>query len=519
MKRIAKILIGILLCCAIGNIGVTLAAEPAAISTEPNFWELIKQKKISIDFKNADLDDSLRLLSQQNNINFYIVHKARGKKINFYFKDVPLEEVLNSILTNSGFSYQVFPAKNVIEIKASDTEKLDTRIFTVKNVDPLVIKNTLVNVIGLQGVISVDRENKVLVITDTYQNFNKIIDVIDALDIKSASGGERSTSGEAITKVFNLQFASAGKIKDVVAKSLSENGNIEVEEGLNALIIKDQPSALDNIGNLILKLDRETPQVIISAELIEVNTGVLSEIGAKWIYQPGSHGQVMTLNTQYNTPPVEASAENLGFVTQPLGASLVYGEVTDKFRGMINALVTTSKADVLSNPMITVVNNEKAKIEITEKFPYNQFSGYDAKGNPQYATEFIDVGIIMTVTPHIKEGNIVNLELEPEVSFQTGERVGIPIRATRKASTKVNVRDGKTIVIGGLTSNKKTRTVYKIPILGSIPLLGQLFRMNTDSVDKVDLMIFVTPRIVSSGKIEEFSAQNREKLNPEKKEK
>lgn len=511
-KRIILWLALLWACVCLGAVG--RAADPAPVSNEPNFWELIKQKKISIDFKNADLDDSLRLLSQQNNINFFIVQKARGKKINFYFKDVPLEEVLTSILVNSGFNYQVFPAKNIIEVKASDVNKLDTRIFNIKNVDPLVIKNTMVNVLGPQGVISVDRENKVLIITDSYQNFNKIIDVIDALDIKSAGGGERnvSGSGEAITKVFNLQFAAASKIKDVVAKSLSDNGNIEVDEGLNALIIKDQPGALDNIGNLILKLDRETPQVIISAELIEVNSGVLSEIGAKWIYQPGSHGQVMTLNNQYNTPPVEAGTENLGFVTQPLGASLVYGEVTDKFRGMINALVTTSKADVLSNPMITVVNNEKAKIEITEKFPYNQFSGYDAKGNPQYATEFIDVGIIMTVTPHIKEGNIVNLELEPEVSFQTGERVGIPIRATRKASTKVNVRDGKTIVIGGLTSNKKTRTVYKIPILGSIPLLGQLFRMNTDSVDKVDLMIFVTPRIVSSGKIEEFSAQNKEKL-------
>ena len=516
-KRIIFWMAVLLVCICLGT--VARAADPPPVNNEPNFWELIKQKKISIDFKNTDLDDSLRLLSQQNNINFYLVHKARGKKINFYFKDVPLEEVLNSILINSGFNYQVFPAKNVIEVKAGDAAKLDTRIFNIKNVDPLVIKNTLVNVIGPQGVISVDRENKVLIITDSYQNFNKIIDVIDALDIKSTGSGERSFSGsgEAITKVFNLQFASAGKIKDVVAKSLSDNGNIEVDEGLNALIVKDQPGVLDNIGNLILKLDRETPQVIISAELIEVNSGVLSEIGAKWIYQPGSHGQVATLNTQYNTPPVEEDTKNLGYVTQSLGASLVYGEVTDKFRGMINALVTTSKAEVLSNPMITVVNNEKAKIEITEKFPYNQFSGYDAKGNPQYATEFIDVGIIMTVTPHIKEGNIVNLELEPEVSFQTGERVGIPIRATRKASTKVNVRDGKTIVIGGLTSNKKTRTVYKIPILGSIPLLGQLFRSNNDSVEKVDLMIFVTPRIVSSGKIEEFSAQNREKLEADKK--
>ncbi|MDD5260013.1 MAG: secretin N-terminal domain-containing protein [bacterium] len=513
----------IILWIAVLLVGVCLgavarAADPPAYN-EPNFWELMKQKKISIDFKNADLDDSLRLLAQQNNINYYLVHKARGKKINFFFKDVPLEEVLNAILINSGFNYEVSPAKNIIEIKALDAAKLDTRIFTVKNIDPLIMKNTLVNVIGSQGMISVGRENKILVITDTYQKFNDIIDVIDALDIKSVTSGERSASGSggATTRVFNLQFASAAKVKEAVSKSISDNGSIEVDEGLNALIIKDQPGALDNIGNLILNLDRETPQVIISAEVIEVNSGVLSEIGAQWIYKPGSNGQLATLNTQYNTPPVETGTENLGFVTQPLGASLVYGEVTDKLRGMINALVTTSKAEVLSSPMITVVNNEKAKIEITEKFPYNQFSGYDAQGNPQYATEFIDVGIIMSVTPHIKEGNIVNLELEPEVSFQTGERVGIPIRATRKATTKVNVRDGKTIVIGGLTSNKKTRTVYKIPILGSIPIIGQLFRRNSDSIDKVDLMIFVTPRIVTSGKIEEFSAQNREKLAADKK--
>ncbi|MBI5555057.1 MAG: type II secretion system protein GspD [Elusimicrobia bacterium] len=517
MKRIVKIVICILFYFIVGSLASVLTAETADISTEPNFWELIRQKKISIDFKSADLDDALRLLAQQNNINFYLAHKTRGKKINFYFKDVPLEEVLNSILLNSGFVYQVFPAKNIIEVKANDENKLDTRIFNVKYVDPLVIKNTLVNIIGPQGTISVDRENKVLIITEAYQNFNKIIEVIDSLDIKATSNPEKSSAapGEVFTKVFNLQFASASKIKEVVAKSLSEGGSIDVDEGLNSLIIKDRPGVLENIGDLILRLDRETPQVIISAELIEVNTGVLSEIGAKWIYQPGSHGQVLTLNSQYNTPPVVgSSAENLGFVTQPLGASLVYGEVTDKFRGLINALVTTSQAEVLSNPMITVVNNEKAKIEIAEKIPYNQFSGFDAKGNPQYATEFIDVGITLTVTPHIKEGNVVNLELEPEVSYQSGERIGIPIRATRKASTKVNVRDGKTIVIGGLTSNRKSRTVYKIPILGSIPLLGQLFRMNNDSVDKVDLMIFVTPRIVSSGKIEEYSSQNKQRLEP-----
>lgn len=480
----------------------------------PNFWELIKQKRISIDFKNTDLDDALRLLSQQNNINFYTLHKVKGKKINFYFKDVPLADLLKTILSQSGFDYAVFPEKNIIEVAAARPEKMDTRILSIKNAEPLQMKTLIANILTPQGAVSIDRDSRVAMITDTYQNFNRIIEVVESLDIKPSSGPERSpnVTGEQQTKVFTLQYASASKIKDIVAKSLSANGNVEVDEGLNALIIKDAATSMEQITELLLKLDQETPQVIISAELVEINSGVLHELGAKWIYQPGSHGQTFTLHNQYNTPPLGEDTENLGFITQPLGVSLVYGEVTEKLRAMITALITTSKAEILSNPMITVVNNEKAKIEITEKFPYAQFSGYDAKGNPQYSTEFIDVGIIMSVTPHIREGNIVNLELEPEVSFEVGERIGIPIRATRKAATKVNVRDGKTIVIGGLTSNRQRRTVYKVPILGSIPLLGQLFRSNKDSIDKVDLMIFVTPRIVTSSRIEDFSQEKRMKL-------
>jgi type II secretory pathway component GspD/PulD (secretin) len=494
-----------------------MADNMSAAGTGPNFWDLIKQKKISIDFKTADLDDALRLLSQQNNINFYLVDKVRGRKINFYFKDVPIEDVLKSVLSNSGFAYKVYPEKNVVEISAADPNALDTRVFSIKNMDPLQIKTTVFNVLSSQGNIDVDRESKVLVITDTYKSFNRIIDVIDALDVKSGATDRSVSSTEIQTKVFTLQYANAAKVKDSIAKSLSSEGSADVDESLNALVVKDQAGILDRLSDLVLKLDRETPQVIISAELVEINSGVLSEIGAKWIYQPGNHGQTYTFNQVYNTPPVDTDTQNLGFVTQALGSSMVYGEVSDKFRAMINALVTTNKAEILSNPMITVVNNEKAKIEITDKFPYNQFSGYDAKGNPQYAIDFIDVGITMAVTPHIKEGNVVNLELEPEVSFQNGQNVGIPIRSTRKASTKVNVRDGKTIVIGGLTSNRKTKSVYKIPILGSIPLLGALFRSTSDNVEKVDLMIFVTPRIVTSSRIEEFSRENRLKFDTGKK--
>lgn len=515
-KAIISMVLSILICL---NLNLSILAVETSATVVPNFWDLVKQKKISIDFKNTDLDDALKLLSQQNNLNFYQVDKTKGDKINFYFKDVAIEDLLKTILSNCGFDYQVYPGKNVLEIRALNPEQLDTRIFSIKNADPLQVKDLVISVLSSQGNVTVDRESKLLIVTDSYQNFNKIIEVIDSVDIKFTPNAERTaaSSSEVITKVFTLQYAAAVKVKDVVTKSLSESGKIDVDESLNALIIKDQSGVLEKVGDLIIRLDRETPQVIISTELVEMNSGLLSEIGAKWIYQPGSHGQTYTFNQQYNTPPISSEAENLGFITQALGASLVYGEVTDKFRGMINALITNSKADILSNPTITVVNNEKAKIEIAEKFPYSQFSGYDAKGNPLYSIEFLDVGIILSVTPHIKEGNIVNLELEPEVSFEEGERIGIPIRATRKASTKVNVRDGKTIVIGGLTSNRKRRTVYKVPILGSIPLIGQLFRTTKDSMDKVDLMIFVTPKIVTSSKMEEFSREHRRQFEAEKK--
>lgn len=509
--QISKIICGLFLCTL--SVFPIRAEETSVAAVSPNFWELIKQKRISVDFKNTDLDDAIRLLSQQNNINFYSKHKIKGKKINFYFKDVPLEDLLKTILIQSGFDYVVFPEKNIVEIAASQPERIDTRILSIKNADPLQMKTIISNALSAKGTVNVDRDSKTAIISDTYQNFNKIIEIFDSLDVKPSSAAERvNTSGEQRTKVFTLQYASASRVKDIIAKSLGDSATVEVDDGLNAVIIKDSSGNMSTIDDLLLKLDRETPQVIISAELIEVNSGVLHELGAKWIYQPGSHGQTFTLHNQYNTPPLGEDVENLGFITQPLGMSLVYGEVTDKFRAMITALLTTSKAEVLSNPMLTVVNNEKAKIEITEKFPYAQFSGYDAKGNPQYSTEFLDVGIIMNVTPHIREGSIVNLELEPEVSFEVGERIGIPIRATRKAVTKVNVRDGKTIVIGGLTSNRKRRTVYKVPILGSIPLLGQLFRSNKDSVDKVDLMIFVTPRIVTSARIEELSGEKKSQL-------
>ncbi len=473
------------------------------------------KKNISLNFNNADIDDILRALAHQNKLNLILLDEVKGKRKTFHYTQISLEDALTNVLVNTGFKFVITKDEKTIEISAVDKLKIDTRIFRLKRSDSGRLKKLLEEGIPDIGKIKADRETNSLIITDTFSNFNKIIGVVNTLDIENT---EETTLGnvewteqgkEFITDVFICHYVEAVKIKEILDKLTTEGGSIGADSFSNSLLVRDSPLVVAKIRDLIRKLDKETPQVMIDAELVEINVGRITELGVRWFYL-GNKGLIGTMNHKYQTEPMPEGVANYGIASSNTGGSLLFGEVSDQFRGVINALITENKADLLANPRITVLNNEKAKIEITEKFPYEQVSGHDEHGNPEYTVNFLDIGIILTVTPSIKE-DIVTLDLEPQVSYYQGENAGIPIQSLRKATTKVNVRDGKTIVIGGLLSNKKTRTAYKIPILGNLPLIGRLFRTDKDVVDKVELVIFVTPHIFSQDKAEKMGIEEREK--------
>ena len=470
---------------------------------------------ISLDFKNADLEDVLRLLARQNNLNLVLSDQVRGKRGTFYYIKVPLQEALQNILANTGFQFSYTKENRTVEISALDPSKTDTRIFSLRYADPFNLRRLLEEEVSDVGRVQIDQETNSLIVTDTFVSLNRIINLLNSLDVETTKGtalgeAEITEQGKSVlTSVFVCRYIAAEQIKDIVAKLLTQTGSVEADPLSNSLIVRDSPSVVEKVKGLIDKLDKETPQVMIDTELVEITVGTITDLGVRWFYL-GDKGSVGTMNYKYQTEPSPAGTVNYGLASQDTGAGILFGEVGDKFRGVINALITENKADLLANPRITVINNEKAKIEITEKFPYQQYSGRDQFGNPQYATEFLDIGIILSVSPSIKE-DIVTLDLAPEVSFTKGENAGIPIQALRKATTKVNVRSGKTIVIGGLLSNKKGKTVYKVPILGSLPLLGKLFRSDKDTVDKVELVIFVTPHILNQAKMEKIGSEERNK--------
>jgi len=166
----------------------------------------------------------------------------------------------------------------------------------------------------------------------------------------------------------------------------------------------------------------------------------------------------------------------------------------------IRALQETGKLNILSRPYILASNNQTATITVGQQVPYATGESLTT-GQSQTTTEYRDVGIILEVTPSINPDGLVNMTVRPEISSTTGENVQIsenlslPVFATRTSETKVAIRDGQTIVIGGLMQDEVRDTVSKVPLLGDIPLLGHLFKRTIKEKDKTELLIFLTPHV------------------------
>jgi type IV pilus assembly protein PilQ len=286
------------------------------------------------------------------------------------------------------------------------------------------------------------------------------------------------------TRVFRIKFAKADKLEPVLATMISSRGRIKVETRTNSLVVTDIPSHLDRIGELIEKLDKPTPQVLIQAKMVEVDYSVTRELGINW--QAGNLGDPTTTT--------QVGAEVTAPATSPAGA-LTFGKILPdvNINAVISALEDMNKADILSQPSILVADNEEALILSGKKIP---IVTRDFAGNQ--IIQFYDVALKLTVTPHISPDGRIMLELHPEISDIAGEAAGAagPVISSQEAKTKLTANDGETVVIGGIIRDTKEKVKRGVPILSKIPLLGSLFSYTKDKVAKTELMIFVTPKIV-----------------------
>ena len=190
----------------------------------------------------------------------------------------------------------------------------------------------------------------------------------------------------------------------------------------------------------------------------------------------------------------------MGLITEPVD---VAGFTISNISAIIKAVKTDDEFRILSTPQVLTTDNEEARITVVENRPYQTRSTTDPSGGTFESFEYRDVGKILTITPHVTEGRQVRMKISLEVSnvdlastLTTSST--LPVSQKRTVDTTVIVKDSQTVVIGGLIDESGTRNDTKVPVLGDIPVLGWMFRKRTDTSEKTNLYIFLTPRVIKS---------------------
>ena len=328
------------------------------------------------------------------------------------------------------------------------------------------------------------------------------------------------------TAVVRVNYKRADTLATTVASILTKNrGRVVADQGSNALVITDTKSRIGGIVDFVRGLDLRTPQVSIQAKIIFVDRKDLEQLGVK--YDLGSRNQFFNKLVQRRDPNSTSggnypSTSNIidlgGNSVSAIGNAdaLISGSALDlvfstaiggfSLTSFVSALERTELADVQAEPLITTLDNRQADILVGDEIPLRVIDASSAQGGtgtgaPRSTVQFKEVGIRLTVTPHVTNNRQILMDLKTERSGivpLAAADLGFTIQK-QIANNQLLVNDGETSVIGGLTVTTVTRSRAGIPLLSALPIVGKLFSFSSDEESRRDLIILVTPRIVDDG--------------------
>ena len=349
---------------------------------------------------------------------------------------------------------------------------------------------------------------------------------------------KQRTTSTAITKVYVLNYAKAAEVKttiDSVRTAEGRGGSSTADVKTNTLIVTDSLEGQLSTENLISQMDQRPRQVLIETKIVEINANAGLNYGVQWDYASidvgkgfGKQGTTSVGSAMGVADPFVNPRQGSGLDANPVAfggisgsggtgaagrgtgvalaadrvfGALTLGRITNNF--ILNATLTAAasegKAKILSEPKIATLNNQAANINVTTQIPYVT-SNVASTGVQTQSVAYVTTGIQLTVTPSINADGRITLQVNPNVSQPSAtaaaSSTGAPAVDSRNAMTTVLVRDGETIVIGGLITDTMQDTISKIPLLGDIPILGWLFKKKTKSRVRAELLIFVTTRIL-----------------------
>jgi type IV pilus assembly protein PilQ len=414
---------------------------------EPTIGEKVYTgRKISLDFKDADIKNILRLIAEVSNFNIITSDDVSGK-ITMRLVDVPWDQALDVILQSRNLG--MVQVGNVIRIAPRET---------------------------------LNKEQQAL------------------LESKRA----KEKLEDLVTELIPVNYATAKDIVPQIKGILSERGDVKVDERTNILIIKDIPKNISSIKELVKVLDKKTPQVLIEARIVEANLTFQRELGVKWGFQLGggkaTAGGGIESSTLGETtreivdlPAVARTGAGTGTATAGIIEFLFSRGTIQQLDFAISAHENKGDVKIISSPKIATLDHKEAYIEQGLRIPYIK---YTAEGTA--TVDFIEANLKLTVTPHVTNDGHIKLSIKvkkdaPDTSIIV---LGTPSIDKKEAVSEVLVRDNGVVAIAGVYSISKSDGKEGIPLLNKVPLLGWLFKREAKEDARKDLLIFISPKII-----------------------
>jgi type IV pilus assembly protein PilQ len=435
-----------------------ISEVPAAINPSGGAVEILREgglvdgkvytgRRISLDFKDVEIDDVLRLIAEVSDLNIIAGDEVSGQ-VTIRLVDVPWDQALDVILLTKGLGF--------------------VRVGSVLRIAP-------------SEQLAAEEEAR----------------------LQERRAKEKLE--DLVVKLQPVNYADVAEMAKMVKRLLTPRGTVDIDARTNTIILKDIPSVIAEATALIKAIDTQTPQVLIEAKIVEANLDFSRELGSVWGFGVQPFEDAWDPESGYRR-----DRGRRDFRLRPDNHLAVANPITSLSNGLLDvgafllderfnldiqlqAAESTGEGKVISSPRVVTLDNREATIQQGVSIPFQTFENGDAK------LEFIDAVLKLEVTPHITADRSIIMKIEvkrnaPDDSVETP--TGSPAIAKNEAETETLVKDGQTLVIGGIYTIQKAERESRVPFLHKIPILGNAFKKNEVRDVRKELLVFVTPRIV-----------------------
>lgn len=456
------------------------------------------KKTVTLDLVDATLVDTVRLIADTLgwNVLFSPEVQKYQEKITTKLVNVEAEQALKMILLSNGFDYKIVNGIAYVapkdklaqfqqDVKVSGPMK--TQVINLENASAKEIEPVIKSSYPEATVQVVEKTNSLLVKAPV-DTIREIKNLVGQLDVPPPPPPPVTPP---TTEVIRLNYANAQEVVSMMGGLVPKEA-IAIDQRMNSLIVTATPDIIDTVKSFIKAVDVPMPQVAMRLHVLAASEGASKTLGVNWNQSAG-----VTLQEGKKDP---TGAIQTG-PSDYLGIQLFTRSMLN-FQATLNYLINQGQVKILAAPYIMTQNKQQANIQIGEQFPLI-YTDYRT-GQPQ--ANYINVGIILNVTPEISPDGYVTMNLQPQVS-EVGEIITgtqFPRIITRNAQTTVRVKQGDTVLIGGLFREREANSFNKIPLLGDIPIIGEFFRVKSKQKEIIELIIAITPVVMMDlPKIEE----------------